>query len=120
VDGICGDLRVTVSDLTDLETLRIVHSSCRVATAVADHTKIGRFGFIRLAPTVRIHRLITDSLADPQEPAASRRTASRLSWCRFLRTQRNPLLRESGFLGSGANRDPPSCRRRVSAFSATR
>jgi DeoR/GlpR family transcriptional regulator of sugar metabolism len=67
VDGICGDRRVTVSDLTDLETLRIVHTSCRVATVVADHTKIGHTGFIRLAPIVPIHRLITDSAADSQE-----------------------------------------------------
>jgi DeoR/GlpR family transcriptional regulator of sugar metabolism len=67
VDGICGDRRVTVSDLTDLETLRIVHTSCRVATVVADHTKIGHTGFIRLAPLVPIHRLITDGAADLQE-----------------------------------------------------
>ena len=64
VDGICDDGRITVTDLTDLETMRIVHANCRVASVVADHTKIGRMGFIQMTPDLPLHRLITDRAAD--------------------------------------------------------
>ncbi|MGE5602611.1 MAG: DeoR/GlpR family DNA-binding transcription regulator [Nitrososphaerales archaeon] len=66
VDGIRDDGRVTVSDLTDLETIRIVHANCRIATVTADHSKIGHMGFIQIAPDLPLHRLITDCAADAQ------------------------------------------------------
>ena len=44
--------------------MRIVHANCRVASVVANHTKIGRMGFIQMTPDLPLHRLITDRAAD--------------------------------------------------------
>src|SRR5438046_10175900 len=53
---------------------RALAGAAQQVVVLADHTKIGQETMCQTVPAARVHTLITDSVADPNELAAIRET----------------------------------------------
>lgn len=63
---------LSADDMNEVQSDRIIISSSREVTVLADHTKLGKVATMRVAPAARLRRLITDAKAPPSTVAALR------------------------------------------------
>lgn len=76
-----GTAGVTASDgftdfgLDDVDVKRVFIARSKQIIAVADHTKLGHISFVMTCPLSAVHRLITDSAADPAQIDALRQAS---------------------------------------------
>lgn len=71
-DGIDVGGGITTHNELEAHTNRQMLERARLVVVVADHTKLGRLAFVRIAPIASIHQLITDAAADPALVASLR------------------------------------------------
>jgi DeoR/GlpR family transcriptional regulator of sugar metabolism len=56
---------LSADDMNEVQSDRIIISSAREVTVLADHTKLDKVATMRVAPVTRLCRIITDSKAPP-------------------------------------------------------